>query len=84
MGAGQRHHFNMKAGFARDAQRADATAGDLYDDVTPADRLQLANGFGAQISMLFQTGHVAEHDLRRDSGWTELRPVVQALFAFLR
>jgi hypothetical protein len=84
MRAEQRHHFNLKAGFARDAQRMDATAGDLYDDVPDGDKARLANGFGAQISSLFQTGHVTEGDLRRDSGWTELRPVVQTLFAFLR
>jgi hypothetical protein len=80
----QRHHFNLKAGFARDAQRTDATAGDLYNDVPDVDKARLANGFGAQIGTLFQTGYVTEADLRRDSGWKELRPVVQTLFAFLR
>ena len=79
----QRHHFNVKGGFARDAQRTDANAGDLYDDVSPADKVQLANGFGTRVGALFED-QVTEQDLRRDSGWTELRPVVEGLFARLR
>ena len=80
----QRYHFNMKTGFAGDAKRVDSNAGDLYDDVTTVDKRSLENGFGSQLATLFQTGQVKEQDLRRDSGWTELRPVIQDLVAFLR
>jgi hypothetical protein len=80
----QRHHFNMKEGFSGDAARMDATAGDLYDGVPDADKVVLSTGFGRDIAELFRSGHVTEPDLKRDSGWTELRPIVQRLIAFLR
>lgn len=83
MGSAQRHHFNMKAGFMGDAERTDEL-GNLYDGVPTADRTALANGFGQQIASLFDSGDVTEQDLRRNSGWSELRPVVERLIAFMR
>jgi hypothetical protein len=80
----RRHHFNMKAGFAGDAARQDASAGDLYDGVAEADKITLSGGFGPQIGDLFQTDHVKEQDLRRDSGWSELRPAIERLISLTR
>ncbi len=74
----------MKGGFASDAARTDASAGNLYDDVAEADKTVLRNGFGTQIGDLFQTGQVTEQDLRRDTGWSELRPVVERLISLAR
>jgi hypothetical protein len=84
LGGAQRHHFNMKGGFSGDASRTDASAGDLFDDVADEDKDALSNGFGSQIGDLFQTGHVTEQGLRRDSGWSELRPVVERLISLMR
>lgn len=84
----QRHHFNMKGGFARDARRNDASAGTLYDDVADVDKRLMQSGFGDDVGDLFgslsQQPQVKESDLRRDSGWSELRPVVRQLLARLR
>lgn len=80
----QRHHYNMKHGFAGDESRTDASAGTLYDDVPEETRTMLRNGFGPQIGRLYGGDAVTEADLRRDSGWSELRPVVRQLLAQLR
>jgi hypothetical protein len=80
----QRHHFNMKDGFEKDAKREDASAGDLYADLTGEDTRQLAHGFGGNIKALFSGATVTEGDLRRDSGWNELRPVLTQLLARMR
>jgi hypothetical protein len=90
----QRHHYNMKEGFAKDRPRQ-AEAGSLYEDLPPRDREQLEHGFGEKIGMLFQdrypgrqkqvksTQYVFEGELRRDGGWKELRPAIRDLFARL-
>jgi hypothetical protein len=81
----QRHHYNMKHGFDSDAGRTDATAGDLYANVSPAERQALAHGFGDDIAQLFAGESVTEADLRRDtSAWSELRPVLVDLLARIR
>ena len=80
----QRHHFNMKHGFASDESRTDATAGTLYYDVTDQNKAALRNGFGTNVGGLFGGADVMESDLRRDSGWSELRPVIQELLAQVR
>jgi hypothetical protein len=80
----QRHHYNMKHGFTGDADRADATAGDLYADLDPSTQRALAPGFGGNIAELFAGESVAEADLRRDTGWAELRPVLTDLLARMR
>lgn len=80
----QRHHYNMKTGFDGDQGRTDNSAGTLYDDVPEESRRTLAAGFGADIGDLFQNGAVTEADLRRDTGWDELRPVVLDLIARAR
>ena len=84
LGETQRHHFNLKGGFAADATRTDANAGDLYDGVAESDRMTLSSGFGSHIGDLFQTGRVAEQDLRQDSGWSEMRSVVNRLISLMR
>jgi hypothetical protein len=80
----QRAHFNMKRGFDQDARRTDATAGSLYNTVTDADRMVLKHGFGPRIREEFLSDAVTEVDLRRDSGWNEMRPVVHDLLSRLR
>jgi hypothetical protein len=81
----QRYHYNMKGGFDADAERTDATAGALYDDIADDDRRALAGGFGRDICELFEGEAVTEHDLRRDaSAWAELRPVIHDLLARIR
>jgi hypothetical protein len=80
----QRHHYNMKRGFAGDVGRTDASAGDLYANVSPQDRQALAPGFGNDIAALFTDDSVTEADLRRDTGWAELRPVLANLLARMR
>lgn len=80
----QRHHYNMKHGFVRDESRTDASAGTLYDDLPKETKAVLRDGFDSQIGRLFGGENVTEADLRRDSGWSELRPVVRRLLAQLR
>lgn len=80
----QRHHYNMKRGFDGDRGRTDATAGDLYADVPPELVRALAGGFGEDIADLFAGESVTEADLRRDTGWAELRPAITDLLARIR
>lgn len=80
----QRHHFNMKHGFVQDSKRTDSSAGDLYDSVTEEDKTTLAAGFGERMRELFSGDFVTELHLRRDSGWSELRPAITGLLARLR
>jgi hypothetical protein len=94
MRSSQRHHYNMKEGFAKDRPRQ-AEAGSLYDDVPPRDRERLEHGFGKKIGMLFQDRYpgnkkqlhssqfVLERELRRDGGWEELRPAIRELLAHM-
>lgn len=81
----QRHHYNMKHGFNGDADRTDATAGDLYAGVSPEARRALAHGFGVDIAELFAGESVTEAHLRDDrTGWAELRPVLTELLARIK
>jgi hypothetical protein len=80
----QRHHYNMKRGFDGDRGRTDATAGELYADVPAAALRALASGFGEDIAELFAGESVTEADLRRDTGWAELRPALTDLLARIR
>ena len=48
----QRHHYNMKHGFAGDVTRA-SEAGDLYDDLNADVRSALEHGIGKDIAELF-------------------------------
>jgi hypothetical protein len=84
MGEQQRNHYNMKDGFDGDAARTDASAGTLYDNVHPAEKLVLAKGFGSDIGDLFRTNHVVELDLRRSAGWEEMRPAIRNLVERVR
>ena len=84
MTADQRHHYNMKDGFDGDAGRTDASAGDLYADLPRGAQQALAHGFGSYIAQLFDDQSVTEADLRRDTGWDELRPSIGQLLARMR
>jgi hypothetical protein len=80
----QRYCYNMKTGFDGDADRTDDSAGTLYDDVSEDARRVLAAGFGNDIGALFRGDSVTEADLRRDTGWAELRPAVRELIERVR
>lgn len=84
MSTAQRHHFNMKEGFAKDRERVGENAGSLYYDLTEEDRSTLQHGFELNIKKLFADGSVTEADLRRDGGWHELRPAICELMEMLR
>ena len=78
----QRHHFDMKLGFAALAHDAPAY-GALYADLQDAQVEALTRGFGTKIGELFDE-EPAERDLRRDGGWDEMNPVVQSLIEAAR
>jgi hypothetical protein len=80
----QQHHYNMKHGFERDARRTDANAGSLYDGISEEDRRTLAHGFGDDIGDLFAGDLVTEADVRRSTGWAELRPTLLDLLGRMR
>lgn len=84
----QRHHFNLKKGFAGDRERHEngETAGTLFDDVSEADKQALEHGFGKTLANTYDPPgqKVAEVDLRNDGGWAELAPVISTLIALIR
>lgn len=80
----QRSHFNMKDGFAQDAKRTDASAGDLYDGVTAQDKEALAVGFGANIGQSYKTYSFSEQSLRDDESWHELNRFIYRLVELVR
>jgi hypothetical protein len=84
MSEDQQHHYNMKNGFDRDARRADANAGSLYASISVEDRQTLAHGFGDDIGGLFAGDLVTEADVRRSTGWAELRPALLDLLGRMR
>ncbi len=84
MNEAQRFHFNMKNGFRRDAGRTDATADNLYNGVSAADRTCLADGFDDGIAESFGSGDISEIDLRADGSWDELSSMVSKLVALVR
>ena len=61
----QRHHFNMKGGFDKDAPNA-ARADGLYDSLHPRVRERLREGFGVDIAKLF-TRSVRVDDVDEDA-----------------
>ncbi len=85
--AEQRHHYNMKNGFGRDARRQDAaSAGDLYDSLNDEYRETLADGFDTgefKVASLFRC-RVSERQLRRDGGWDEVNAEVARLIRYIR
>jgi hypothetical protein len=80
----QRHHFNMKNGFAKDAKRRDANAGTLFDSVSHRDRETLSDGFGDQIADLLDPQAISEADLKADGSWAELKGIVSDLVELVR
>jgi hypothetical protein len=80
----QRYHFNFKHGFAGDQDRPAPGAGSLHRGLAPKVVAALHHGFGAGIGDLFQGESVTERDLQRDSGWSEMNPVITQLIALLR
>ncbi|MET4222551.1 hypothetical protein ABIB00_007789 [Bradyrhizobium sp. LB14.3] len=84
MSDAQRAHYNMKEGLSGDAAKKGKTAGDLFDGVSAADKVALANGFGRAIGELFSSESVKEEHLRREGSWDEMNTVVTELIAILR
>jgi hypothetical protein len=80
----QRYHYNFKQGFAGDEDRPAPGAGELYDGLSEQIAAALQRGFGSNIGDLFAGETVTEQDLRRDSGWSEMNPVITELIALLR
>ena len=86
----QRHHYNLKEGFVGkdgnhgDAKRAGPNAGDLYDDLSAADRAALGGGFELNIASLYGERALHEHDLRREGALAEMTPVLDDLIARIR
>jgi len=82
----QRQHFHMKKGFEQDRRRYESgdTAGDLYNDVPESSMEELEAGFGSNIGSLYSEGWVHEVELRKESGWSELRAALHGAMALLR
>ncbi|HSN97762.1 MAG TPA: hypothetical protein VLS89_05670 [Candidatus Nanopelagicales bacterium] len=90
MSDAQRHHYNMKNGFVgKDGKRGDSvrrkqSAGDLYGNLSQADRSALGGGFDAKIAGLFNDGSVEERDLAAEGALAEMGPVLNDLIARIR
>lgn len=82
--ADQKAHWSMKSGFDGDARRNDGVAGDLFANVTEADRQTLNSGFGDHVADLFLTSAILETELDDDGSLHELRGMTNRLVAFLR
>ena len=80
----QRNHYNFKHGFLGDAGRPAPGSGELYNGLSGKTIAALQRGLGAGIANLFEEETVTERDLRRDSGWSEVNPIVTELIAMLR
>jgi hypothetical protein len=80
----QRHHFNMKRGFAGDLAVRGRSCGTLYSEVPPGERDLLQCGFGSSIADLFKGPLVTDDDLDRDGGRVELAPILSLLIALAR
>ena len=81
--AEQRHHYNMKEGFAQDKKEADhvAMVGSLYDGVPQSDLDVLERGIAKDIADLFHEKEfrIAEHWLRTDGQEAEVHEIVDAI-----
>ncbi|EYF00395.1 hypothetical protein [Chondromyces apiculatus] len=83
----QRHHYNMKRGFAGDGgagagtNRSGPGAGDLYDDLGDDNREALKGGFAQDIASLYAENVVQERDLHREGALAEMTPVIDDLIA---
>ena len=84
----QRHHFNLKKGFAGDSKRIEngEKDGGLFDDVSETDRVALNHGLGPSLAELYDPPgeKVTDVDLLHDGGWAEMAPVISALIARIR
>ena len=56
----------------------------LYSGLPPRTIAALQHGLGTGIADLFASSSVTEQDLRHDSGWSELNPIITELIALLR
>ena len=85
----QRHHFNLKKGFAGDKGRGanGETTGGLYHDVAESLRQALQHGLGRTLAEELYSPpgeRVVEAHLIDDGGWSEVNPVVTAIIASFR
>lgn len=84
----QRHYYNLKKGFNGDRERIanGESSGDLFDDVSEAERLLLAHGLDRRLAELYDPPgqKIDEIDLRHDGGWAEMNPVISNLIAHIR
>lgn len=81
LSSAQRHHFNMKEGFVKDAPHA-ARAGNLYEAVPPRARERLAGGFGTDIAKLF--ARTVKFDDVDGDGRAEVHAFVTEILARMR
>jgi hypothetical protein len=94
----QRHHYNLKEGFAKDEGRINAgeSVGTLYDNLTDPKRKHLKLGMkGLKLATLFEPRQapcgvggpayylVTESDLRDDGSWEEINSQIRRLLAHL-
>lgn len=94
----QRHHFNMKSGFAGDAHRPNevdtATQAEVEalfsaPPVSEQDRAALERGFGEGIAELFQPDEahfrnpISEDRLRRDGQADEMEPLLRDILRWV-
>lgn len=78
----QRHHFNMKGGFAQDAKDVGRAheAGDLYETMSEPDKRTLHEGLDVKIADLFRERHQIQPSwLRNDGQSAELEAIIDAI-----
>ena len=78
----QRHHYNMKGGFSRDARDLGRAmdAGDLYDTVSVQDKLTLDVGLDEKIAEMFREKYQIQPSwLRNDGQSPEVEEIVDAI-----
>lgn len=74
-----RNHYNMKSGIDGDKNRADLPTGiDLYAGLTDADKASLSEGFGRELSIMYEFP-APEKELKSDGSWTELQLLISAV-----
>lgn len=85
--AEQRHHYNMKEGFAQDKKDAGhaAKVGRLYDGVDQSDLDVLKKGIAKDIADLFHEKdfRIAEQWLRTDKQEEEVHEIVDAIMELI-
>lgn len=76
-------HYNMKAGINADRRRTDYPANDsIYAKLEPRVVVSLANGFGKDLSKVFEIP-LKESELKAEGSWSELQTMITELEALL-